>query len=281
MLTLRPTGGLCNRMLAINSAIKLCLQHDLPLQIIWIKNKYLNASFFDLFEGYDHLKIPVTFVESESQKLLYSDRELPLLKQRIYNALLKLYQRIYYDKVLHGYETKKAVLNKTDFGFIRNYEKVLITSWTSMDGSPINCDYFKPIPQLNQRLLDVTSKFNYNTIGIHIRRGDHVSSIASSPTQLFIDKMDAELNTNPNTRFFLASDSSEVKELLIGKYKDKIIVAESLDGDRLSSRGMQIALIDLYALASSVKIYGSAFSTFSSVASELYGITFEELSLKN
>ena len=277
MITLRPTGGLGNRMLAIHSALHLCHQWKKDCHILWVKNQYLNASFFDLFEPIDVGSFQLTFEETSKPSLLYSDRELPQLKQRIYNALLKRYQRVYFDQVIHGYEVAKRLTNGYSFQELEHVGKILITSWSRFAGTPLKPGVFVPVGEVSGKINGLTEQFSAHTVGIHIRRGDHIESTRLSPTSLFMEKMDALIETNAQVRFFLSSDSDEEKGKLIQRYGDRIIQQTPEKGDRNSTHGMQSAVVDMFGLAATDKILGSSLSTFSLVASELGEIPFEEV----
>jgi hypothetical protein len=85
MLVLRPVGGLCNRMLAIASAIQLAKDSNKSLKIIWERDAMLNASFEDLFKA---LNLDIPIVETQSDQTLL---------ERIWKRLL----HIPYDKVIY------------------------------------------------------------------------------------------------------------------------------------------------------------------------------------
>ena len=54
-----------------------------------------------------------------------------------------------------------------------------------------------------------------NIIGIHIRRTDNEMSVRYSPTELFIRKIEEEINVNPTQQLYLATDDkTEEKHLL-------------------------------------------------------------------
>ena len=108
-------------------------------------------------------------------------------------------------------------------------------------------------------------------IGMHIRRGDHTTPTLGSPLSLFISKIEEEVTLDPNTYFYVASDSFSEKK----KLKD-------LFGERIITRFDEVivdALVELYTLAHTSKIYGSLASSYSSLAAELYSIKLEILSL--
>ena len=49
MIVIEPTGGLCNRMRAVDSAMALAVHLNRSLHVVWVMNDKLNCRFDDLF----------------------------------------------------------------------------------------------------------------------------------------------------------------------------------------------------------------------------------------
>ena len=131
----------------------------------------------------------------------------------------------------------------------------------------------KPLPHLAEKISKHREEFyNSNTIGIHIRRTDHVWAIRHSPTEKFIEVMSEELDINPATKYFLATDSAEEEKILLEHFGNRVITYKKTSLDRESIEGIQDALVDMYLLASTNKIIGSFASSFSEVAAEIGNI---------
>lgn len=265
-------------MLAINSALLLCEESQTDLNIYWIKNKYLNASFFDLFEPIEsHIK--VDYIITGSPPLLYQEKELYKPKQRLFNQLVKVLRKQHFQKNIFAYQIKSLMESGFDFKGLVAYERALISSWNRFIPEKIQSRYFKPALKLQNIIDQTTAQFGESTIGVHIRRGDHTHAIRQSPTSLFIEEMKKLISLNDNTLFYLASDSESEKEILLNTFGDRVITLNNQEGDRDSVAGMENALIDLYCLAKTKQILGSFTSTFSLVASELEGAAFKELTV--
>ena len=115
-----------------------------------------------------------------------------------------------------------------------------------------------------------------HVIGVHIRRTDNTGSIQHSPLSLFVDKIQQELLLDPATRFYVASDDLTEKRKLKEQFGDRIITSwEEVRRDTL--QGIKDAVVELYMLASTKKIYGSASSTYSMFAALLGHIKLEIL----
>lgn len=277
MITLRPVGGLCNRLRAISTMIELCFEIKQDLEICWQNNDELNADFGDLFVPIQYKDINISFIKSGQHDLKFSDRQMNYLRQKTYNRLLKIYQYFHFDKVLHTSDTLKLLKAGNDFKFLENYKNPYIVSWSKFSSKGVRKDFFQPIPKV-QRLIDKQTKnFNKHTIGLHIRRADHATAIKESPLEMFIDKMEENIDKNQETNFFLATDSSDVKQKLNQKFGKKIITQNEKDADRGSKNGMEEAVVDLFALASTKQIYGSSSSSFAITAAEFNNVPYSEL----
>jgi hypothetical protein len=135
---------------------------------------------------------------------------------------------------------------------------------------------FKPITPLQNKIDDISRSFSENTIGVHIRRTDHVRCIISSPFELYVEKMKAEIEQNSNTNFYLASDSTEEKEKLIQLFGNRIITQHA-PVLRNTLDGMQGALVELFVLSKTKKILGSPYSTYSLMAADISGIEYVDV----
>ncbi|MBR3731567.1 MAG: hypothetical protein IKN25_02860, partial [Spirochaetales bacterium] len=108
-----------------------------------------------------------------------------------------------------------------------------------------------------------------NLVGVQIRRTDNAQSIANSPTEMFIEYMQQELQTNPQTVFYLATDDMKVRSEIIRLFPDKVIYNQAESVSRRTKLGMIDAMIDFISLSRCSKIYGSYWSSFCEVASDI------------
>lgn len=274
-LTLVPIGGLANRIYAITSAIAFCKDYDVKLRIIWFKDKGMGADFHSLFDLSSEVdKSKVEIIDAKWYHYIY-DRPrkrnlwLPSLWQ--YLAFRK---RIYEKDISSGLPIEKLLnitkssssLYMIHFGLF--YYKVPFAKELSL------------VSQIRNKIEDRIRTFSLkdNVIGIHIRRGDHQVSIARSPLSLFIDKINEEIANDPYIRFYVASDSYSVKKKLMKMFGERIITFGG-DVKRDNRVSIEDALIELYSLSATKKMYGSQASTFSELAAKLGNIEIEVLSL--
>ncbi|KAA6326633.1 hypothetical protein EZS27_024282, partial [termite gut metagenome] len=109
-------------------------------------------------------------------------------------------------------------------------------------------------------------------------RADNVRSISKSPTELFISRMNDEIQRHPETLFYLATDSQEEKALLKSIFGKRVITLDK-EISRRTPIGIENAVVDLFLLSKTNKIIGSFHSSYTEMAAELSGI--ECLIVKN
>ena len=262
-----PSGGLANRMRAVASAHELCKKVDSTLQVVWFQDWALSAPFHSIFE-----ETPLVAIREATilDHLLYDRARkknffLPALPQRI------LFQR-------HIKEQDVTPLKKQSFDF---------EAWACGKRCYMSCyqvfgtfpderyqQLFHPVKAVMDVIDGYRSQFNSHTIGLHIRRTDNAESIAKSPTVLFINKVREEIELHDDTKVFLATDSTEVKREFIAAFGSRIITPKE-DACRDSISGIRGGVVDLWTLASTQKIYGSAGSSFSPMAASIGGVPLE------
>ncbi len=273
MITLRPVGGLCNRLLAIDSMIRICESIQKDLKVVWIKNEDLGCFFSDLYTPLEHPSIKIELIELENRPLIYSDRLMDDLHQKVYNTFLKIFQKTRFDFVMHTSEMARKKAMGYNFHVLSKYNNPYISSWGRMEKGKFNSSLFKPKKEIQKSV----PPFPTPTVGVHIRRSDHQLAISKTPFEKFIQAMNEELKLEPRTHFFIASDSADVKSELTDIYQDKITTITNESAIRNSTDGMISAMIDLYSLANTSKIIGTGISTFTLMASEINGIELIEV----
>ncbi|ESA37061.1 glycosyl transferase family protein [Leptolyngbya sp. Heron Island J] len=256
-------------MRAIDSAITLSHKLQKQLTVIWLENTpQLRCPFDKLFQP-----IPQVNITSPQLTSIYLNPQTnhgsSQLKQSFLSLTAKVFQQINFQKVIDNDEVIQLIKNNR-LETLANYQSLMI--WTDRSFYPDNTyGLFKPIPVLEKAIRTRTADFGNYTVGIHIRRGDHRKSIQHSPLDLFRDAIAQEITQNPDTNFYLASDSLQVKHQLIKEFGDRIITQLAATS-RNNEQGMQAAVLDLYALSRTRKIYGSYWSSYSRVAANISNI---------
>lgn len=265
MIHLKPVAGLCNRMRAIDSAIALAHSHSMPVKIYWVSTPNMNCPFYKLFE-----KIPDSNIILKEYR--YTPLKfIPLLFRS--NPLVKLLRINKHSFTVFD----NKILKQLDISKIDRSTSLIIESYSRFFDNPNKYNYLRPIPELREKISERTRNFEAHTIGVHVRRTDHVKSIQYSPDELFINRMHQEVNRNPKTTFYLATDSMDVKRKFIAEFGERIMTT-SAEASRTSIEGVQEALVELYALSKTKRIFGSYWSSYSHTASELGGIELTSMS---
>lgn len=253
-----PHAGLCNRMRAIASGIRIAQKMGARANVYWNVTPDCNAKFKDLFA--DLQMDGVTLVENKS--LMYK------VKMRKYLNVPLMLQKLCNDQVIYDFDRNC----RGDIFPLLNFKKSLL-----LHSCYIMCDYdslalmFKPAPSVNLEIEKLTSSFSARTIGIHIRGTDHTRSKTQSPLSKFLELMDAEIDKDDAVTFFLATDELDVKQMILKKYGARIITNQ-VQLNRNTHEGMKGGVVDLFALSRTSKIIGSYGSSYSEVAAELGGI---------
>jgi hypothetical protein len=284
-------------MRTIDSAITLSGTIKRNLHVVWVKNTLLNSSFYKLFNRIEGL----TLIESSNQivpgfRFNWYPKNNPGNKASVSNlinrGLWKFHQinwnikgSLFYDELL---EISNKQFNSTVNGaeqesydtiFSRIKETLhddhayyIASCWRLV---PDNEFYsrFKPVAELQDKIDALSSSFS-NTIGLHIRRTDHKEAIANSGIEKFVVLIGKHISNNSNASFFLATDDAQTEAYLKSKFGERII-SRKKTYSRNDEKGIQDALIDLYCLSRTKKIYGSFRSSFSQVAADISRIPVE------
>jgi len=250
MITLEPVGGLCNRLRAIDSAISLCRKLNQKLTINWVKNHFIATPFSGLFEPLNLQD--VTIFESERFAHWALDNNS-------------------FDLVINKEDTRD-VQNKPDhFNHLANYRNVLMVSDARFYDNPGMYENFSVVPAVQSQIIAECVNFNKKTVGIHIRRTDSADSIRRSPLSAFIAAIEQELNQSDDANFYLASDDLGVKHDLVDRF-GTCIITNYEKNSRADLAGMRRAVVELYSLSKTSKIFGSYWSSYSEMAADLSGI---------
>jgi len=262
--TLVPHGGLGNRIYAICSAIAYCSKKGKSLKILWFKDPGLNCSVNELMA----IDPRLTNVQMYDGRL--SDFILRDNPRRKNFWIPKLFQYFLFDRRIYFNEVYQESLScrKPFFGGIDHHKHIFMVSYWKFWEEP---DMWKSIvidPQISQKVAEITNSFKEykRIIGIHIRRTDNMYAIKESPTDLFVEKIQEEIDLyKDNVCFYLASDSLEEKNRLIDKFGDQIITSLK-QTSRNNKEGIIDAFVEMNVLSKTDKIYASSCSSFSEIA---------------
>ncbi len=164
-----------------------------------------------------------------------------------------------------GYEAFLSMFDESRVNYILSNSS--FTRYFSED-----LDFVKPNEEVRRLGEKLYGRIGPDTIGIHIRRTDHVHCIENSPVELFYERIADYIKREKNISFLLCTDDPLVERDIIERFgREYFIVYEKVQG-RDSTRGIQDALVEMTALSKCREIIASAGSTFSHVASKLSDI---------
>lgn len=266
-ITLVPYAGLCNRMNVIISALAYQQNHpDVQLIIKWHRWFHCNCKFKDLFK-------PIALITPVSELSELNWRDTPGHRLNLY--LPDKLRKSFFDVVFMPHNSPDKFEEMVD-AFRKNTGKepnVYVYKencfcrdlWTSN-----YADIFQPQEDIQRRIDEITKDWDGHVIGLHVRRTDNMRAIQNSPIERYYQIIEKEVELDSKVRFYLATDSEEVKHDLTSRF-GKRIIAIPLCLKRSSLQGMKDAVVDLYCLASTSRIYGSSASTYSLLAGKIYG----------
>lgn len=266
MITVKPYGGLANRLRVIDSSYQLAKELHQQIEVIWEMSPELNCSFNKLFLIPDDIRFIETSANSVFSKFRKKFRKLIL---KLGFRIPLGYNKYFIDDEVFSFKDNPDIINE-----LKNYSDIYIETVHLFYKNSESYSIFSPIQEISKSVETIKKQYASNTLGIHIRRTDNIMSIKHSPLSEFIKVMNAELEKDSNTKFFVATDSPSDEEELKSEYQDRIITTKK-EISRNSEKGIQDALVDLLCLAATNMIIGSYYSSFSDVASYLGGIELQ------
>ena len=277
--------GIGNRLTAFASAHGLAAEFSIPkVNLIWVADgDVAYCKFKDLFE------------------LTANDTEV-VLDREIGNSLLVFYLGIYgrapfdrsefrfmllaklrkvgyrlarlsFDRIYHLLDMSAETYEhpwRTAARFRRTRpelgNRTLLYSHELFHRAP-RFDFCQPSRHLRKRVDAIVDKFAPRTVGVHIRTLDYIGQRIQeqSPLELFISKMAAEVERDDSVKFFLATDSNDVRNDFMRRFPERVITQESTP-KRTKESGMESAVVDLFTLARTNKVLVPYLSTFSRCA---------------
>ena len=272
-MILQTEGGLANRMRAIDSAIAICRKYSCPLEVVWSAYSHgINARFGDVFEPILLPNVSVReattldrwFFEGSRRKKHYWARVLRYFvfpgKTWYWPDVVRLVEQGRLDTLFHG---------PGDMCYLASGGQIVPTE--------DHFSMFRPLPHdaITQRTQSFQGR---RCFGVHVRRGDHVQATHGSPLELFIFQMRKEFDGGAEC-CYLATDSEDVKKELRALFGTRVITSDKV-ADRTTVAGIQEAVVELYTLSSTRKIFGSCGSTFAETAAWIGRKGYAELALE-
>ena len=291
--------GLGNRLTAYASARGLAAEFSIPkVNLVWIADRDVAyCRFSDLFEltandtevvldreiGHSLLAI---YLGVYGRELFDRNRLQRMLFDKLRHRGYRLAQRNF-DRIYHLLDMSAGTWEppwRTAARFRRTTPKLgnrtLMYSHELFHGAP-RFDFCQPRQHLQERVNKIVGQFAQRTVGVHIRAMDFIGERIQerSPLELFIRKMTDEVERDDKVKFFLATDSDDVRVNLMERFPNHVVTQENAS-ERTRAVGMENAVVDMFTLARTNKILAPYLSTFSRSAA-MIGDTEIEVVLKN
>ena len=270
---LRPLNGLCNRMRTLASGRALAAATGAQCVVFWDVNGDLGARYEDLFvpgdDGFRLINVaPWASVGQIAQIVLFGETA------RIKGVPLGWVTRLALAGRIHRQVRPETFTPAELEALARQSGRMLITSWWSFyGGTDVDFSFFRPHPAAQIEIEAISARFNDSTIGVHIRRSDNANAIRYSPTSAFEGAMAQAIQADPRVSFFLTTDCPTTEATFAERFGKRVITR----GRRISRdsvEGMRDAVVDLFVLSRTRRIFGSYYSTFSETAASLGRITW-------
>lgn len=240
-LHLEVKAGFANRLRSMISGI--CLAEDLQIPVVVYWNSHDRACSIAFEKVFDTKSLPpfVSIIDG----VLNNSEECLLVEEK--DRLLELW-----DKKTNLYWRSYGVFHRPDMNkWLQHLRSLQPTQEILM--------------KVDKRLPPFDSE---RLIGVHIRRGDNLKSIELSPLDSFIRRM-AELDGF----FVVATDDEYTKKILQMYFRD--LTFPSVVLKRSTEEGMIDGVVDFFCLSRCPLILGSAYSSFSDLASQYSGSQLE------
>jgi len=256
-----PKGGLCNRLLAVASAARLAEKFDRKLSVRWVGDAKCGCELYQLFYSSVDRADPL---DIRNASLSYVHNFTPPEKRGIAasgNAeivTVESYTLFYDDSEWEDMAEGSKASRPVAFSALKPYMGM-----------------FTPLSEIEAKIKKVASRFSSRTVGVHVRRGDHLKARQVSTIQKFIEEMKIKVEKDPETDFFVCTDDIDSEKTLRRVFPGKVLSFQKSTLARNNARGIQEAVVDLWSLAETREILGSFGSTFSLVASLIGRIDYK------
>lgn len=112
-----------------------------------------------------------------------------------------------------------------------------------------------------------------NTLGLHIRRTDHIIYLKNSNNMhlyrddtFYINEINKFMKNNKNGKIFLATDNKKTQDFFINNFNNIIYLKKIEKNNKLRTTYVKDALIDIIILSKCKKFVGSLKSSFTTTA---------------
>lgn len=296
-LVVSTNNGLCNRLRSIATGHVLAQYYHRNLEVVWAPESEVVGfcSWSDLFDA-----PPLRFVPSLPSKGAFYGKKLGGESNGLVVLNLLVEEDLLDDSDVQQYGTLRgcrrpgselmidipSMFSSVSIQAIQNIRPISMDPRKFLEEKKKFYQTLVPRAEIKREIDRFAKNISKKTIGVHIRTTDQLEKRfkKSVPAfQNFEAAIEQSLNLDPESNFFLCSDSYLVIQHFKRRYPGKILTFDKhrFDGEneieRFSKTGTKRALIDLFLLSKTHKIIGTKFSSFSYEAAAIGGIDFIEV----
>ncbi len=272
LLVVKALAGLANRLRVIDSAVSLAEKLDRRLEIIWNKERSLLCRYDDLFQPHEAFRVRNQWYDTPRTALRPWESLSFVIRERI-GMEFSLGRRTWL------IDKHPSFLERMDFSRYPKQNRIFISTAHRFASGTFLAS-IRPLPDLQDQIDRITGDFGSNTYGMHIRRGDSLLSVRNSPSDLFFAKTQEILSREPGAKIFVATDDASLRASLSAAFPGAILFRNK-PVVRNSKEGIRDALIDMWCLSRTRKVFGSFYSSFSATSAMIGGIPLEVLRVDN
>lgn len=266
-IIVQPTDGLANRMRVLAFCKKVAEECDSDMLCIWTMDGTLNSPFESLF---NNPGFPVQNVCGNQYQLWKYRRWWRntcawywLVK---YHVNVWMPRNVVDTMLQKGAEDELMAFKNKIVNALRNGDTIYFATGSYM-GDYHDISFLTPVYDIMKEVTKSVSLFETDhSYGLHIRRTDNTWAIEHSPIELFERKIEDIISNDSKAKFYLATDDAKTAEYLCNRYGERIVYREK-ELSRTTENGIREAVIDMWILGNMDVIYGSYYSSFSSLAS--------------
>lgn len=262
MLIIEPCAGLSNRILALATAYNLAKDYRHKVTLLWDVDNTVGAKIQSLFLLPADIKIITMTKAPWHRKFIL----------RLKSEVLRWWYRKTCDIFLDCGEieaNKRSDDQNAIREVFREYQTIYIKAFCELEciRDKRIFSIFQTSPAIFDKGKEVFEHIDELTMGMHIRRTDHIEALDKSPLDLFIKKAEILLDSSDKITIYLATDDKLVEEAMREYFGKRILYYKGKTYSRKNQSGMEDSIIDMLALSRCKEIYGSFGSTFSLMAS--------------
>lgn len=280
-ICIKVNNGLANRLRTLNSFFNFAKTiGSKKLKVCWAPGSgWSDDHFLDLFEPLSNY---IEFISIDDYEEIKLSGKYLVLDKLVFKNQEDIREYIYV-------EPKKEILNWIQSSsFCYDGDSCIEYMFDNIDIRYKIYDKLnlkREIKKEFDEIIDIIPNIDH-CIGLHIRRGDALTHPFCNLYALSSDNCFEEIiEKNPHINFFLSTDCRQTQQHFIDKYKNRIFynskkIFISSDNYLLKKYNQKDAVLDLFLLSKTTKIFGTNFSSFSNIAGLIGNVEVETALIK-